>query len=79
MCDFMDKVAYMILLFVLGFFSVSRASHYIFTSQEELYSNYRNTIDVSPSHFKRYLLTKRVLWIVLSLLFLLPAFYMFFN
>ena len=75
----MDKVAYMILLFVLGFFSVSRAFHYFSTSNEELYSYYRNTIDVSSTHFKIYLLLKRVLWVSLSLLFLCPAFYMFFN
>ena len=75
----MEKVAYMIFLFVMGFYAAARAFHYLFTSPDELYSYYRNTIDVSPAHFRKRLTYKRIMWVIVSALLLVPAFYMFFN
>lgn len=75
----MDNIAYMIFLFVMGFYAASRAFHYLFTPTDELYSYYRNTIDVSPTHFKKRLVWKRIIWAVVTIALLVPAFYMFFN
>jgi hypothetical protein len=75
----MDKIAYMIVLFVVGFFSASRAFHYIATPTDDLYSHYRNTIDVSPEHFKKRLRTKRIVWAITTAILLGSAFYLFFS
>jgi hypothetical protein len=75
----MDKIAYMIVLFVVGFFSASRAFYYIATPTDELYSHYRNTIDVSPEHFKKRLRAKRTAWAISTVVLLGSAFYLFFS
>ena len=75
----MDKIAYMIVLFVVGFFSLSRVFYYIATPTDDLYSHYRNTIDVSPEHFKKRLRAKRIVWVITTAVLLGSAFYLFFN
>ena len=75
----MEKIAYIIVLFVLGAFSASRAFYWLSTPKDELYSFYRNTIDISPSDFKKHLLRKRALWTVLAAALLPSAFLLLFK
>ena len=75
----MEKISYIIVLFVLGAFSASRAFYWLSTPKDELYSLYRNTIDISPSDFKKHLMQKRVLWTVLAATLLPSAFFLLFK
>jgi len=75
----MENIALITLLLVLGAFTFSRVWYYFITPTEELYSYYRNYLDVSPTHFKKYLAKKRAAWVAACAVFFSLAGYMIFK
>ncbi len=71
----MEDLPLLILLFVAAAFSVGKLYHWLFSSEDDLYSVYRNTIDHSPEHFKKRLKQKRLLWGVLAVVAIVATFY----
>lgn len=66
----MRELPALLILDFLAFCLCARCLYrYAFTEKDEIFSNYRNRIDVSESHFERWLLKKRIAWWSLTLLF----------
>ncbi len=75
----MEKIILMAALFLFGILSLTKAAHWCFTDIDELYSSYRNNIDVNWGDFRMRLFAKRAFWSIVSAALLFSAFYLFFN
>ncbi len=73
----METLVYIILFFVLGVSSAVRAFHWFLTPKDELYSDYRNTIDISKEDFNRRLIKKRAIWGIITIMMFAGLLYLF--
>ena len=66
-------------LLIVGVFFATFAFKYLFTSTDELYSDFRNEKDFGEVYFKRELLIKRFVFTILTLFFLSTGFTILFT
>ena len=60
-------------LLIVGVFFATFAFKYLFTSTDELYSDFRNEKDFGEVYFKRELLIKRLVFTILTFAFVVAG------
>ncbi len=73
----METLVYIILSFIIGLSSAVRACHWFLTPKDDLYSDYRNTIDISKEDFNKRLIKKRLIWGGMTVAMFACLFYLF--